>query len=87
MIALILFLLMGPPPFVSGYPIRESFPEQDETRCAGLPEVEWRKCQPRMVNLGTWDVRPSPEQWPYNYTAGQPTVPEAWGTYETEKRE
>lgn len=87
MIALILFLLMGPPPVVYGSSVTvnaEREAEELAERCAGLPEVEWRKCQPRVINLGSFDARPAPGDWSYN---NFPSAPPDFGTYPTEKPE
>ncbi len=50
--------------------------------CAGLEELEWRLCQPRVVVIGPWNPLP------YDYSP--PTAvymePRGFGAYSTEQR-
>lgn len=55
----------------------------DTDKCAGMESGEWHRCQPRVVNLGEWDARPNPYEWPAN--SFEP-APKPWGEYATEKR-
>lgn len=80
MIALILWLLM-PHPVVYGNPVRDYNPDTD--KCLGKEGWEWRVCQPRVINLGPWDVRPAPKDWPENKALDEP---KSWPEYDTEKR-
>lgn len=89
MLALLLFLFMGPSPMVYSSGVTVNLPgdaaaDELAERCAGLPEVEWRRCQPRMINLGSWEARPSPDEWDKN---AYQSPPSEFGTYATEKRE
>ena len=63
-------------------PIREIKPDMD--RCAGLEAGDWHRCQPRVINLGSWDPRPSPKDWQYSIPLSDP---KEWGEYPTEKRD
>lgn len=50
------------------------------TPCLGMETAEWRACQPKVINLGTWDPRPLDITWT-DYPA-----PEKYGEYATEKK-
>ena len=40
------------------------------------------RCKPVVVNLGPWDPRPAPKDWP---TEPYMAPPDAFGTYKTER--
>ena len=41
--------------------------------CADLPKGSL--CTPRFVNLGPWDPRPAPQDWPREYFLPPPSPP------------
>lgn len=51
-------------------------------KCAGLEELEWRLCQPRVVVIGPWNPIP------YDYSPRGVSLPEPkdFGAYKTEQR-
>lgn len=57
---------------------------QETDPCAGLESGEWHRCQPRMINLGKWDVRPNADRWS---TSVKIDDPKAWGEYPAEKQD
>ena len=50
MLSLIAAFLLISPPVTK---VEDYNPETD--KCRDLPTIEWRRCQPRVINLGTWD--------------------------------
>ena len=55
----------------------------DVKKCDNLPVLEWRRCQPRVVNLGPW----RPEYLIYTLADATVTTyaPAPYGEYSTEK--
>lgn len=84
MIALVLWLLFHRPVYSSNVTVnRVQFYDPATDPCLGLEGLEWRRCQPREVNLGAWDVRPAPKDWPSNKELDPP---KSWPEYATEER-
>lgn len=61
---------------------RVTWYEDAHDPCAGMEIWEWRHCQPRVVNLGTWEMVPQDYK---PSEAKMPADPKDWGEYPTEK--
>lgn len=81
MLTLIALAMLASPTPTPYTPSRDYNPDTDP--CAGLEAGEWHRCQPRVVNLGKWDVRPAADKWPESVKVDEP---KAWGEYPTEKQ-
>ena len=75
MLALIIAVALSSPPTFDC--------EDGQVVCPFTPAGRRCFCAPEMINLGSWDPRPTPDEWPKSSYYG--TEPAAWGTYPLEK--
>lgn len=80
MLALIAMLTIASPP-----PATFDCDEGGQVVCWFTRRGRRCTCESDVLNLGEWDPRPSPGEWPT--TSYYNTEPPAWGTYPTEKRD